>query len=83
MRQPVLMHERPNRPIIGLKPTFGQLSHQAAQGKITLSEPGGKPNLVFTPDRARTMPAHLARRDSAGFSETADPFDCRARSYIK
>lgn len=77
------MHEGPDRPIIRLKPAFGQFGYQATQGEGALPEPGTEPSFVLTPDRARPVPTDPAGCNGAGFPETPHPIHRRADRYIK
>lgn len=77
------MHEHPDRPIIRLKPAFGQLGHQAAQGEPAFREPRCEPDFMFTLDRAWPKPADLSGCHCTSFTETPHPIHRRADRYIK
>ena len=75
MRQPLGMHEAPDRDVVDLQAAhLGQLSDQATQGKVSATLAAvQKPVPVRARERRRPVAADLAVIDAAGGFELADP----------
>ena len=75
MRQPLGMHEAPDRDVVDLQAAhLGQLSDQATQGKVSATLAAvQKPVPVRARERRRPVAADLAVIDAAGGCELADP----------
>ena len=74
----LLVDKGPHRPIVHLEAALREPGHQPPQRVIAPLDPLPQPSFVLAPDRTRLVPAHLTRRDAAGFRLPAHPVDRRA-----
>src|SRR5580698_6805405 len=75
--------EVPDRSVVDLEATLGELSNEPPQGELCLLGPPQQPNTMLPCDRLGLVPAHLAWRSAARFPETPNPVDDCADAYAK
>src|SRR5690606_21746344 len=78
VRQLLGMNEGPHRAVVDLQAALAQLGDQPPQRERLLPAAPDQPVAMLTRDLPRPVAPHLARRHTAGLTETANPFDHRA-----
>ena len=77
------MHEVPDRAIIDLKATLGELGDQPTDREVFLADPLQKPLAVLTGNRFRLVATHLAGRNAARLAQPPHPIDYRTDAQTK
>jgi hypothetical protein len=75
------MDERPDRPVIDLETTRGELDNQAAQGEILARAALDQPISVRTDQFFGPVASHLPGGDTSGPAEAIHPPNCSADGH--
>jgi len=77
------VNEVPDRPVVDLQATLGQLADQPSQGEVLPPTTLEQPVSVLTNDLLRPAASHRLGRHTARLVEPAKPVDRRLDAYPK